>query len=105
ARENGLYSVVAAGAASRAAGADSAAELAHIGFVVQEGTVGAGEQWTLALDAADITVGTTELDFSLYQVAQGYQAEITAARGDEASLSDALGLKAPLDGAALTNAT
>jgi hypothetical protein len=62
--ENGIYTVVASGAASRASFADSAAELAAIGFRISEGTVGAGEQWTLPLASSAITVGTTALNFA-----------------------------------------
>ena len=62
--ENGIYTVVASGAASRATFADSAAELARIGFVVQSGTAGAGERWMLPLAAAAITVGSTALNFA-----------------------------------------
>jgi hypothetical protein len=84
--QNGLYTVAAAGAASRAAFADSAAELDHIGFVIQLGTVGTGEGWTLSMSAADITLGTTALNFSPAIVAPGYAAEVAAARGGYASL-------------------
>lgn len=62
--ENGLYTVPASGAAPRAGFADSAAELAHIGFLISQGTVGAGERWTLPLDTEDITVGSTALAFA-----------------------------------------
>lgn len=63
-KENGIYTVVASGAASRATFADSAAELERIGFFIVAGTVGAGELWTLPLAAADITIGTTNLVFA-----------------------------------------
>lgn len=62
--ENGIYTVPSSGAASRAAFADTAAELAHIGFLVSEGDLGAGDRWTLPLAAPAITVGTTALTFS-----------------------------------------
>lgn len=88
--ENGIYTVVASGPASRATFADSAAELANIGFVIQEGTVGIGERWTLPLAAADITVGSTALNFAPHGIEPGYAAELEAARGGEASLSDRL---------------
>lgn len=88
--ENGLYTVVAAGAASRAIFADSAAELAHIGFVVQSGTVGTGERWTLAMAAADITLGTTALIFSPEGIEPGYAAEVQTARGPYVALNDRL---------------
>lgn len=88
--ENGLYTVVASGAASRATFADSAAELSYIGFLIQSGTVGAGESWTLPIAAASITLGTTPLTFSQTGVADPYAAEITAARGGEVDLDTRL---------------
>jgi lysophospholipase L1-like esterase len=72
--ENGIYTVVASGAASRATFADSAAELARIGFLIREGTVGAGEYWTLPLEAASITLGTTALTFAQIALATGIDA-------------------------------
>ncbi len=85
--ENGIYTVVASGAASRATFADTAAELAYIGFLIAEGTVGAGERWTLSLASSAITVGTTALNFSPVGVEVDYGAEIIAARDGEASLT------------------
>jgi len=82
--ENGLYTVVASGAASRASFADSAAELARIGFVIQAGTVGAGEGWTLGLDAGSINLGTTALNFSPVQ--GGPSSEVISARGGYSTL-------------------
>jgi hypothetical protein len=84
--ENGIYTVVASGAASRATFADTAAELAYLGFLVSEGTVGAGERWTLSLASSAITVGTTALNFSQVGVEVSYAAEVVAARDGEASL-------------------
>lgn len=63
AAENGVYVVASSGAASRATDMDSAAELARAAFVVKEGTVGAGERWSLPLSASAITVGSTALNF------------------------------------------
>lgn len=76
--ENGIYTVVASGAASRATFADSAAELAGIAFTIRSGTTGAGEGWTLNLDAAAITVGTTALNFSPLPAAPDFAARTTA---------------------------
>lgn len=88
--QNGIYQVVASGAASRATFADSAAELARIGFVVQEGLVGTGERWTLPLDASGITLNTTALNFALQGIEPGYAPEVEAARGTYPSLNDRL---------------
>lgn len=100
--QNGLYTVVASGTAARATFADAAAELAHIGFVIQGGTVGTGERWTLPLNAGDITLGTTALNFALTGVEPGYAAEVQAARGSQPSLSSRL---AALDTAVATSST
>lgn len=86
AAQNGIYTVVASGAASRATFADTAEELARIGFVIQEGTAGTGERWTLAMDSVDITVGTTPLLFSPAGIEPGYAAEVEAARDDKPTL-------------------
>jgi hypothetical protein len=88
--QNGIYTVVAAGAASRSVFADTAAELAHLGFLIQLGTVGTGEGWTLSMDAADITLGTTALNFSPAVIPPGYAAEVASARGTYAALGDRL---------------
>ncbi|MER9092223.1 hypothetical protein NKI34_14070 [Mesorhizobium sp. M0700] len=90
--QHGIYPGVAAGASTRATFADSAAELAHIGFVLQGGTIGTGERWTLPMAAADITLGTTALNFAETGIEPGYAAEVQAARGGEATLSDRLDL-------------
>lgn len=88
--QNGIYTVVSSGAASRATFADSAAELAFIGFVVAAGTVGAGEQWTLNMAASSINLGVTALAFSPYGIPTDAGAEVIAARGTEDTLGDRL---------------
>lgn len=85
--ENGLYLIPAAGAASRATFADSAAELAHITFTLSGGTLGTGEVWTLPLNTADITVGTTALVFALVDPGNLIAGEVITARGGYASLN------------------
>lgn len=87
--ENGIYTVVASGAAARATFADSAAELAGVGFVIGEGTVGAGERYTLPLAEADITVGTTALNFARIGIEVDY-ADAIDARLDPLEASGAL---------------
>ncbi|MER8765813.1 hypothetical protein [Mesorhizobium sp. M0968] len=88
--QNGLYVGVAAGAATRAVWADAAAELAHIGFVLQGGTVGTGERWTLPLAAGAINLGVTALAFAETGIEPGYAAELSTARGGAASLGERL---------------
>lgn len=63
AAENGIYIVAASGAASRATDADTSAEVTGgLTVWVNEGTVNADTQWTLATNDA-ITLGTTALTF------------------------------------------
>lgn len=88
--ENGIYTVVASGAASRATFADSAAELSRIGFLISEGTAGAGERYTLPMAAADITVGTTALTFALVGLEVSVSGEVAAARAAFPALADRL---------------
>lgn len=84
--ENGIYTVVASGAAGRATFADSAAELAYIGFLISEGTVGAGERYTLPLASSAITVGSTALTFARIGVEVSVASEVATARGTETTL-------------------
>jgi hypothetical protein len=91
AAQNGLYEVQASGAAVRVAWANSAAELARIGFVIREGTAGAGERWVLPLNESAITVGSTALTFALYGIDVSPNSEVVAARDGYTSLSARLG--------------
>jgi hypothetical protein len=61
--ENGIYIVAASGAPTRAADADSGAELVDASVYVSEGTANADTQWTCTTNAP-ITVGTTGLAFA-----------------------------------------
>jgi hypothetical protein len=63
--ENGIYVVVASGAASRAADADSAAELLQAAVFVREGTANADTAWVLSTNGP-LTLGTTSLTFSQF---------------------------------------
>lgn len=62
--ENGIYTVNASGAPTRATDADSAAEIKQATVFVQEGTANADSQWTLTNDGT-ITLGSTVLVFAL----------------------------------------
>lgn len=62
ASENGIYSVNASGAPTRATDADSGAELVNATCYVSEGTTLADTQWTCSTNAP-ITVGSTGLTF------------------------------------------
>ncbi|MFD1985897.1 DUF2793 domain-containing protein [Mesorhizobium newzealandense] len=61
--ENGIYTVNASGAPTRAADADSGAELVDASCYVSEGTTQADTQWTCTTNAP-ITPGSTSLAFA-----------------------------------------
>jgi hypothetical protein len=62
--QNGIYTVVAAGAAGRADFANTPLELAGIGVLVASGDIGSGERWVLSMAADAINLGATALKFS-----------------------------------------
>lgn len=69
ASENGIYTVNASGAPTRATDFDSSAEVTPGAFTfVEEGTVNADSGWVLTTDGA-ITVGSTGLTWALFSVA------------------------------------
>lgn len=59
--QNGIYSVVASGAAARSADANEAAELIGLAVYVRSGTANGGKQFS-CVTSAPIVVGTTALD-------------------------------------------
>jgi hypothetical protein len=63
ASENGIYTVNASGAPTRATDADSGAEIVNATVYVSEGTTLADTQWTCSTNAP-ITVGSTSLTFA-----------------------------------------
>jgi hypothetical protein len=85
--ENGIYTVNASGAPTRATDADSGAELVNASVYVSEGTANADTQWTCSTNAT-ITIGSTSLTWAQF---------ISSSYNDEAA-RDAIG-------AALTNGT
>lgn len=75
--ENGIYIVPASGAASRAADADTGAEMLQATFYVEEGTSYQDKQFTCSTDGP-ITLGTTALSF----VISGAGGMVAASRTD-----------------------
>lgn len=93
--ENGIYTVNASGAPTRATDADSGAELVNASVYVSEGTTLADTQWTCTTNAT-ITVGVTSLAFAQF-VAGGYTDEnardaigtaLTAGNGIDITVND-----------------
>lgn len=65
--ENGIYTVNASGAPTRATDADTATDIADAVVYVSEGTVNADTGWKLVTD--NITLGTTALVFTSLTIA------------------------------------
>lgn len=65
ASENGIYTVNASGAPTRATDADSQAELLNAAVFVQQGTSNSDTGWTMTTNAP-ITVGTTALTWAQF---------------------------------------
>jgi hypothetical protein len=87
ASENGIYTVNASGAPTRATDADSGAELVNASCYVSEGTANADTQWVCTTNAT-ITVGSTSLAFA--QLTSGGSLALT-------SLTD-VNISSPSDG-------
>lgn len=91
--ENGIYTVNATGAPTRATDADSGAELLNAGVAVEAGTTNLGTQWVCNTPAT-ITPGTTPLTFVKVGDQGSYASEVEEARGDEIDLNSRLYLDA-----------
>jgi len=73
--ENGIYTVNASGAPTRATDADAAGEVtANMSVFVEEGTVNADTAWTLTNNGT-ITLGTTALTFAQVGSGTSYTAD------------------------------
>jgi len=81
--ENGIYTVNASGAPTRATDADTAAEVAGLAVFVSAGTTNAGTRWVLSTSGT-ITLGATALTF----VAFGGGNTYTAGNGLTLSTND-----------------
>lgn len=71
--ENGIYTVNASGAPSRATDADTGAEILQAAVWVQEGTINADSGWVCTTNAP-ITIGSTSLAFSQFNGGSSYTA-------------------------------
>lgn len=71
--ENGIYTVNASGAPTRATDADTAAEILQAAVWVQEGTTNADSGWVMTTNAP-ITLNSTSLAFSQFNGGTSYSA-------------------------------
>lgn len=74
--ENGIYTVNASGAPTRATDADTGAELVSAAFLVQEGTANADTAWVCTNNATP-TLGSTALTFAQFGAGATYSADGT----------------------------
>lgn len=98
--ENGIYTVNASGAPTRATDADTAAELRSATVFVEEGSTQSDTAWNQTAD--NITIGTTALTFVRFGAGQAYTGSngvavtgnnITAVAGDSTVTVDSAGIK------------
>jgi hypothetical protein len=88
--ENGIYTVNASGAPTRATDADANAEVTSGMFLfVEEGTSNADTGWVLTTNGA-IVVGTTALTFAKFSAAPTVVAKFAASVGDGSATSFAV---------------
>lgn len=80
ASENGIYTVNATGAPTRATDADTGAEMAQAAVFIREGTTNAESAWVCSNDGT-ITLGTTGLTFVQFSTAGGVQTATTTTAG------------------------
>lgn len=78
ASENGIYTVNASGAPTRATDADTGAEMVNATVYVSEGTTLADTQWTQTANAP-ITIGSTSLAFAQLSGGTGFANPMTTA--------------------------
>jgi hypothetical protein len=94
ASENGIYTVNASGAPTRATDADTGAEMVNATVFVSEGTTLAETQWTCSTNAP-ITIGSTSLAFVQLTAGGGAAwGAITGTLSSQADLQAALDAKA-----------
>lgn len=78
--ENGIYTVAASGAPTRATDMDANTEVPQAAVFVREGTTLADSAWVCSNDGA-ITLGTTGLTFVQFSTAGGVQSSTTTVAG------------------------
>lgn len=101
--ENGIYTVNASGAPTRATDADTGAELVNATVYVSEGTTLADTQWTCTTNAP-ITVGSTSLAFAQLSSGGGAVTSVDAANGVETTSGSAITSTGTIQANELVNA-
>lgn len=101
--ENGIYTVNATGAPTRATDADTGAEMSQAAVFVREGTTNADSAWVCSNDGT-ITLGTTSLTFVQFTTAGGVQNATTTTSGISRYATQAEAQAKSISNAALTPA-
>lgn len=78
--ENGIYTVNASGAPTRATDADTGPEMQQAAVFIREGTTNADGAWVCSNDGT-ITIGTTALTFVQFSTAGGVMSATTSVAG------------------------
>lgn len=94
ASENGIYTVNASGAPTRATDADTGAELVNATVPVSEGTANADTIWMCSTNGP-ITLGSTSLTFAAFAAGSAVWGGITGTLSSQSDLAAALALKQP----------
>lgn len=92
ASENGIYTVNASGAPTRATDADAGSELVNAVVPVSEGTANADTIWMCSTNGP-ITLGSTSLTFAAFAGAAAAWGSITGTLSSQSDLAAALALK------------
>lgn len=103
ASENGIYTVNASGAPTRATDADSEGDIRGALVFVEEGSTNANSLWVLSTDAP-ITIGTTGLTFTQFLAGTAYTwGGGIGISGSTVSVAAGTGLTQDTDGLSLTS--
>lgn len=103
ATENGIYTVNASGAPTRATDADAGSELVNATVYVSEGTALADTQWTCTTNAP-ITLGSTSLAFAQLSTGSGTVTSVDASGGVQTASGSAITTSGTIRGAHVINA-
>lgn len=103
ASENGIYTVNASGAPTRATDADAGSELVNATVYISEGTTQADTQWTCTTNAP-ITINSTSLAFAQLSTGSGTVTSVDASGGVQTTSGSAISTTGTIRGAHVINA-